>query len=138
MRKWIVEINISLILLLLFSCKGELLLSDSQSETVVGFPFVWAMDGINSLEINLSLPGLILNLLINFLVVHASIKTILKNYRMIGHGAVKILMALGCVISVLLWAIILLPNDVSVRLWLHTVFDKDISNISIAFYPLIG
>jgi len=62
---------LSLLLFILFTATGEYAFYINnrleRSVDVVGFPFIWMMDGVNSLEVDIAIMPLLFNLLIYFI-----------------------------------------------------------------------
>jgi len=128
---------VSSFLVLVVSSTGQYRFVDGPPEEFVGFPFIWAMDTVNSLSIRLSLTGLSANILVYFSTLYClgiginSLYTLPKKIN-------KIVLGVAVAILLVAWMFALFINDVLLGFWLNSVFGQNVEELSFAFFPLIG
>lgn len=64
---WAVCVPLAALTTLLFSAGGQLIAPDGPPRGVVGFPFLWAVEGPNSLSLTVALPALLVDYLLYLL-----------------------------------------------------------------------
>lgn len=128
---------IALMLVPLLSCRGELEVIDGPVEEIVGFPFVWVKDGANSLELDVSLSGLIFDVLTYFTVI-----CLVLNFRSrffpLRQSVSSTVIALCGISTVVLWWFVLSVSDIHWTGWLLFIFSENVKNVTVELLPIIS
>jgi len=109
---------------------------DGPPITVIGFPFIWAMDGVNSLSVIISLPGFVGNWFMNTVLLWFPLRW-LQNFISV-RKLYKAGLFLVMMLSILAFMIIVFINDIYLVLWLGDVFSQDLSAWSAALSPFVN
>jgi len=137
MSRLILTTAITALLILVISSSAQYVFTDGPSEKVVGFPFIWAMDGVNSLSITLFILGLLANFLIVFTLVFFIGELFLKIFSL-RKRIRKYLVGAVSLVAVILWSCVLALNELHVSFELHSIFSSSIESVSIELFPFIG
>jgi len=137
MSRLILTTAISALLILVISSSAQYVFTDGPLEKVVGLPFIWAMDGVNSLSITLFILGLLANFLIVFTLVFIIGELFLKIFSL-RKRIRKYLVGAVSLVAVFLWSCVLALNELHVSFELHSIFSSSIENVSIELFPFIG
>lgn len=133
-RLFFISFPLSIIALFILTAKGEMTFVDGPNENVIGFPFLWAMDGINSMSLEIAFLPLIGNFLIYLLITSLIFIPISKNFRKYK------------LISIMLWSIsILVCAIVGVLTFIDPNFtilfkfpeESELINYHFAFFGII-
>lgn len=80
-RLFIISFPLSIIALFILTAKGEMTFADGPNVNVIGFPFLWAMDGVNSMSLEIAFLPLIGNFLLYLLVTSLIFIPTSKHFR---------------------------------------------------------
>ncbi len=136
--------NITLLTLLLAAClmlfcsaSGYWFQVDGPSEKVIGFPFVLAKDGANSLEQYVYVVGLQGNFAVYFVLVRVALSN--GYIRSLALGRMYLpLVILSSVTALFATVLVLVAGETYVRFWWGTMLDAPVHNFSFQLLPLIG
>ena len=137
MSRIVLILVVSTFLVLVVSSTGQYVVVDGPPEEFVGFPFVWAMDTVNSLSIRLSLTGLVANILVYFSTLYCMGMGINRLYAL-PQKVNKVVLGSVVVIVFLAWTFALFVNEIFFGFWLNSIFGQNVKEVSFAFFPLIG
>ncbi|TEW50154.1 hypothetical protein [Psychromonas algicola] len=137
--------TLSLLLFILFTGSGEYAFYINnrleRSVDVVGFPFIWLMDGVNSLEVDIAIIPLLLNLLIYFMscsLVLFPFSTFLKKISE-RSKAIKIAFFIVSFIAILSWFLLMSVNEIYfVSSFPTEGYEMILNNYHLSFYALIN
>ena len=137
MNRSVLLVLVAVFLVLVVSVRGEYILNDGSLEEFVGFPFIWAMDTVNSLSVEISLLALVGNAGLYLVLLHILLSGMAVRILVTGRGY-KIAIGVLVLANASIICIYFIFNEIFLVGWLGTVFGENAKILSVAFIPFVG